>query len=428
MVLIRGLVILVACAGCGESLFDNRGPLDGGGGGGGDGQVPVTCPAPCLGDAAGEFPGGAPWRYLEDNRDRTWTAMTAGADTATGTDPANLITTCAAQPGAPACTAVPGALLVSSAGATSAADPAIEFTQTTAQVIQLSARIHVPGGSPNQLVRIYRNSREDLLFSGVAAAGVTLEQAITVDALAGDRFLLALAPAATGAADVAVHLFVNPTGEAFPAQCQLATSFTAATGNTIPNECGTDALTFNDYDTGAGTPLLGAGPFAEHGMAADLVENKYYQAASPLVYGGDFTIQMWVKQDAVIAGGDAWMFSDLDLNTRGGIGLVVFDNGGPKLEVTTCLDCTGDPLIFDGAITPYPADNGWHFIRAVNTGGQISLCIDGDKKVSFATPATALSSAFSPRLGRNVVWTPAGAFVDGGIDDVRVLSTALPCD
>ena len=421
---LKHLLIVLAATGCSQSLFDNNGPRADAGGA--DAAVPLTCPTPCLGDAAADFPGGAPWRYLEDHRDRTWSAMTAGATTATGADPANAITTCAASPTAAGCGALPGALLVSSAGATSAADPALEFTQATNEVIQLSARVHVPTGAANQLVRLYRNSREDVLFSGVAAAGVTLEQAIVVDALAGDRFLLALAPAGIGAAEVAVHLFVNPSGEAFPARCQIATSFSAATGNTVANACG-DALTHRDYDTGEMPPTLGAGPFAEHGMAADLVANKYYQASAPLVHADDFTVQLWVKHDAFVPNYDAWAFSDLDLNTRGGLGIVIFDNNGPKIEITTCVDCTGNPLIFEGAVSPYPADNAWHFVRVVNTGGQVTLCLDGERKVSFATPAAGLTTAFAPRLGRNVVWTPSGAFYDGGIDDVRVLSTALPC-
>jgi hypothetical protein len=39
-----------------------------------------------------------------------------------------------------------------------------------------------------------------------------------------------------------------------------------------------------------------------------------------------------------------------------------------------------------------------------------------------------LASSYAPRMARNVVWTPAGAFMDGHLDDVRVFNTALPCD
>jgi len=65
-------------------------------------------------------------------------------------------------------------------------------------------------------VRIYRNSREDVLVTATAMPGVALDREITVDALAGDRFLVALAPEAMGAGNVAVQLFVNNTGAVFP--------------------------------------------------------------------------------------------------------------------------------------------------------------------------------------------------------------------
>jgi hypothetical protein len=38
-----------------------------------------------------------------------------------------------------------------------------------------------------------------------------------------------------------------------------------------------------------------------------------------------------------------------------------------------------------------------------------------------------LQDHLPPYLGKNVVWTPAGQFFDGNIDDVRVFTGALPC-
>jgi hypothetical protein len=43
-------------------------------------------------------------------------------------------------------------------------------------------------------------------------------------------------------------------------------------------------------------------------------------------------------------------------------------------------------------------------------------------------PAGKMQSTFAPRVGRNVNWLPMGAFFDGAVDDVRVISAALPCD
>jgi hypothetical protein len=93
-----------------------------------DAALGSTCPSPCVADLAGDFgKPQSPWRYLEDHRHRTWTAMTPTADGLVGADAANAITSCAHRDAA-ACAVLPGALLISSAGATSAADPAVELS------------------------------------------------------------------------------------------------------------------------------------------------------------------------------------------------------------------------------------------------------------------------------------------------------------
>jgi len=434
-----GLVLAcVLLGGCGQSLFDAHGAVDDGGGGGDGTLVPATCPAPCLADAAGDFDGttggaGNRWRYLDDHRDRTWTAMTAAAMAMTGADPDNHITTCAAHPTAPACTALPGALLVSSAGATSAADPAIEVTAPTAQVIQLSLRAHV-AGSDDQTLRIYRNSREDVLFTGVAAAGTTLDHAVTLDALAGDRFLVALAPSAKGATDVGLRLFVSATGASFPSTCQVAVSFAAAVGNTADNLCGGDFT--HQLDSGGSDmptpPPLAPGPFPELGKAADITADAYFKGTGILDKTHDVTVQFWVKLRGFVDPYNAWLFSDLDLDVGaalggGDLGIAIVNGADPKLDVTTCTQATS-PLMFDDAVTAYPNDGSWQFVRVVHTNGNVYVCLNGARKTSFAAAPGLLKSTFSPHLGRNVVWTPSGAFFNGELDDVRVLTGALPCD
>jgi hypothetical protein len=64
----------------------------------------------------------------------------------------------------------------------------------------------------------------------------------------------------------------------------------------------------------------------------------------------------------------------------------------------------------------------------VHTGGKVNICIDGQKKGSIDVMAGKLTSSRPPHIGRNVVWTPAGAFTDARIDDARVFSEALPCE
>lgn len=438
MVLIRIALALVTLAGCGQSLFDSNGDKDGAGDGGPDGTVSSTCPAGCIGDAAGDFDGSPAgstgrWRYLDDRRARAWTAMTASGNVFTGADPNNTITTCAEEPSAAACSQLPGALLVSSGGATSTADPAIEYTVAATSVVQLTLSVHVPSGSPAQIVRIYRNSREDVLITATATPGTTLDRAITLDALARDRFLVALAPDAMGAANVAMQMFVNTTGAVFPSKCQLALDFSAAQGTSVDNQCGAD-LTYNDYSMTVEPvpPVLAAGPFAEHGQAADITANHYYKGTDLLDRTGDSTIQMWVRHDALVTSYGAWVFSDEDLNSGGGLGAVIYNapGGVRTLDVVTCT-CTGPPCsspTFAVKSVPYPPDQAWHFLRVTHTGGMVNICIDGRKVGDLAVAATDLVSTFAPRLGRNVIWNPAGAYFDGSLDDVRAFTTALACD
>jgi hypothetical protein len=417
---------LVLAAGCSESLFDAHSAPDGGGAV----NVPATCPAPCLADAAADFngtPGGAggKWRYLDDHRDRTWTAMTGSAMAMTGADAGNHITTCAAHPTAPACSALPGALLVSSAGATSAADPAIELSVSESQVVQLTVRAFVASGA-DQTIRIYRNSREDVLASATAAVGAGLDRAIVLDALAGDRFVVAVAPTARGATDVGLHVFASPTGARFPSSCQLALPFTRAAGNTVENLCGA-AVTHSVDSTDMMTPpALAMGPFAELGNAADIAADTYFKTGTTLDKSHDITVQFWVKLRALVDTYAAWPFSDLDLNEGGGLGIAVYETTGLTLEVSTCS--SPDPLAFASATTAYPAGGGWQFVRVVHTGGNVNVCLNGRRMTSFALAPGLLRSTFPPDLGKNVVWSPTGAFFDGQLDDVRVLTGALPCE
>ena len=426
MRLLGALVLgaLVFGAACNQSLFDNDSADDGLGG------TAQHCDATCLADAASDFNGTSGgtnqrWRYLDDHRNRTWTPMTPGGAAMTGADPANRITTCSAKPGAVACNELSDALLISSAGTTSAADPAIEFTAPGAQVIKLSLRAYLPSG-PEQTIRLYRNSREDVLFTGLATAGRTLEQTITVDALAKDRFLVAVTPVAQGATDIGVQFFATSAGAVFPAACQLAVGFAGATGNTVMDLCRGASLT---YYNDAGTPTavaFGTAPFAEQGTAANIPDGTYFKSGQTIPQNSALTVQLWIRQRSVVdTFSAAWAFSDLDLDATGGLGIGITPDP-PMLIATTCTDA-GNPLNFADAKTAWPAEGDWHFVRVVQTGGNLNLCLDGQRKASVPVPDGQLKTMFPPYLGKNVVWTPAGEFFDGNIDDVRVFTGALPC-
>ena len=426
MVLIR-VALLVALAACNQSLFDNHGTTDAAGGGDDDTVVPATCPSPCAADLAADFngtPGGAnnQWRYLEDHRDHTWLAMT-GAAVRTGADAGNKIAACTTD--SAACRALPGALLISSAGATSAADPAVELTVPPEYLVQLSLRAVATGA--DQTIRLYRNSREDVLFTGTVGAGTTLEHAILLDVLPGDRYVLAVAPSTIGG-DVAVQLFASTTAAVFPSSCQVALTFSAADGNTVANACG-PPFTHGLYDGNMDTqPPLAAGPYAELGTAGDFTSDNYFKAGKTLDRTHDTTVQFWVKHRAIVDSYNAWLFSDIDLNNTGGLSIGILDVDPPRLDVETCATATASTNTYITTTTLYPDDHAWHFIRVVHTGGKVNVCLDGVKKADMDVPPGFLKSGFEPRLGADVVWSPQGAFFDGELDDVRVLTGALPCE
>lgn len=438
MVLIRcsvrlvllGVLGVLGLAGCAnESLFEGNGTVVKGP------AMPedLTCAMPCAADAAGDFNGtsrgtSGHWRYLDDHRDRSWTAMTPGAAAMIGADPANQITTCAANPGAAACKILPRALLISSSGVMSADDPAIEYASPISQVVQLSVHAYAAGGA-DQTVRVYRNSREDVLFTGIATPGVTLDQLITLDALAGDRFLVALAPVAAGASDIALHVFVNPTGAAFPSGCQVAVEFATAAGNTVDNLCGSDfthRLFVGNMDT---APVLGPGPYTELGNAGDLAPDAYFATTGSLDDSHDVTLQFWVLQRGFVDSNDAWLFSNLDLVSSGGVAVAILNAEAPKLNVTTCDSVAADQITLSQTETDFPNDGSWQFVRVAHKGDQLYLCLNGVRQgLPLHVAPGHLASGFAPHLGNNQRWMPPGAFFDGELDDIRVMAGALPCD
>lgn len=431
---LRTLVLIVCLVGCKQSLFDSHGDDGtGDGGGGGDGAIPQACPAPCVGDGGGDFDGTAMgtdghWRYLEDAKDRTWTPMTAASGKFVGSTSGNEISSCKNNGDAGVCSQLPGALLVSTAGGTGPVS-AIEWVAPTARVVQLQVGVRLPDGGATQTVRLYRGSREDALFTSTADPGVTVNKALTIDVLAGERIYITMdGDAVTNAG---VQMFIVGDMATFPSTCQIAVTFDAASGNTVDNQCGLD-FTYHNYDASTEIPpTLIAGPYPEAGMAGSIQATKYFDSANPLDRTGDFTIQFWVKFAGVVddvTGG--WVFSDLDLNVGGGIGMVLYtDQMVNKLatEISSCTDASGNMLLFDTIDAQYPPDAGWHFVRIAHTGTDVALCVDG-AKLGNKTFTHPLASTFPPYLGKNVVWTPSEPSFNGQIDELRVLAQALPCN
>ena len=423
---------LAATAACSQSLFDNRGPGNGpgpGGDGGIDGMVPALCAEPCLADAGRDFDGtshGATtrWRYLDDHRDRTWAMMTPSGTPAvmTGADPNNLITSCTGSAAA-ACSRLPDAVLVSSAGAAADADPAIEFTIPDPTVLQISLRVFVPGDA-DQDIRLYRNSREDVLFTGTAHVGELLEQSVVVDALAGDRFLVAVAPTANGAGNVAVQVFASATGAVFPLHCQLALGFDGAAGNSLADLCKHAGFDYFKDDAMPGAITLSPGPYAELGKGLDVAPAGFLRGNQVLDQTHDMTLQFWSFQRNQDTVDTAWPFSDLDLNFGGGLGIAFAPGAPPILDATTSLDPVKNTYI--DATTAFQTQATWQFVRIIHTGDALRVCLNGRQVTNSNVPAGHLKTTEPPYLGRNVVWT-VDAFFDGVLDDVRMLDVARPC-
>lgn len=394
------------------------------------------CPAPCLGNSGGDFDGSATgstgrWRYLDDHRDRTWAQMTALDGGFVGANPANAIRSCAANLSAAACQALPGALLISTAGSSTPADPAIEFTAEANQAIELQLSVHVPAGGIAQTVRVYRNSREDALVTGTAEPNVTLIQWVRLDALAGDRFLVALSPQVAGQPDIAVQLHVVDANVPFPTECQVALSFSTLTDGTVENACSTNKLTVaHDPTPGTPAPELEMGPYVQLGQAAKIAQHDYYKASAALDRPADVTLDLWVKLAMLPAGATAYVFSERNLDSTAGGGIfvrLVNSQGGQQLEAGTAYTSTG---VVNSVHVQfgYPPDQQWHFLRLVHKfDGLIKVCFDGSLK-----SATMARGALKPNnplfIGKDAAYTSVSASFIGSVDDVRVLNTALPCN
>ncbi|HEX7837537.1 MAG TPA: LamG-like jellyroll fold domain-containing protein [Kofleriaceae bacterium] len=434
MVLIRRSVVLgaVLLAGCSESLFGaHHGgrPADAGS----DSDVPGVCTAPCVADAGAEFDGTAGgmrnhWRYLDDSRSpqRTWSVMAVGNGEMIGAGE-NRITSCALHPEAAACTALPGALLVSSTGATGVSDPAIEFTAPTGQVLQLSLHAFVPAGD-DQTIRLYRNSREDVLFTGTAAADTTLADEITVDALPGDRILVAVAPTGKGATNVGLQLFISAANKAFPSTCQLALRFdNLPVGNSVTDLLCSQGVFAHTSSAGTLTPLmLGPAPFVELGSSGIVPATTYlhdFVGSQFLDYSQDVTVQLWVKLASFVNAGRASVFSDLGA-AGAGIELAILP-GPPDMLVVTTRTTTSTLVQATGS---YPPTGAWHFLRVVRTAANLRVCVDGSLAANMDAAPVLAATQHMPDLGKDLQLPSNQASIDGTIDDVRVITGALPCN
>ncbi|HWO25787.1 MAG TPA: LamG-like jellyroll fold domain-containing protein [Kofleriaceae bacterium] len=447
MVLIRVLYMLAVAgavagaAGCGQSLFDAHGDRARRDAGTGDDDasipVPVMCPDECVGDAAADFDEAvSPWRYLEEGPSHQWLEMAQnGAERSGLSDMRNTIRQCRSDGTAAACKELPDALLVTAAGESGAFYPAVElkFTGAQAQVLHLIIRAHVPEGSGAQHIRLYRNGREDVLYSARGVKGATVAREVIVDALPGDRFLASVEPAGTDGGSAALQFFVSKQGERFPSTCLLAASFETAAGAVIEDLCTNRDLTFK---TSAGAPTMPmlpsiGGAFLEQGNFIRIPEGNYMQVADSqalvLARNDSLTIQFWVRVTRISTAGQGFLFSDLDGDLGGGVMLSIDDLPGPTLVVSGAVAVSQTSSTITTSSTGAPPLGQWFFVRLIDTPSQLRVCVDGSQRMTHTVTPDRTQTIYPAHLGREA-FSAGTPLLDGSIDDLRVLSGALPCD
>jgi hypothetical protein len=291
-------------------------------------------------------------------------------------------------------------------------------------VIQLAFRVHVSPDSSAHDVRLYRNSREDVLATIPAVPGVTVEHKVIVDALPGDRFLVALAPGDTPGGTAALHVFVSDTTLPFPSTCRFAALFSEIAANNpkaVDNLCGGEVLYFDS--SGPNSPPLGTQPvFPELGSTGYFEGDLYYHGNDLLTRDKEITVQLWALNTR-LSDTRSWLFSDADEDVGGGLALEL-TNLSTKLEVSTVIKTS--PATYASASFNYGAPTAWHFVRVIHASDTVTVCLDGARVGSAGLPGP-IGSTIYPYLGRNATWETSFGLT-GTIDDVRVFHSALPCD
>jgi hypothetical protein len=252
-----------------------------------------------------------------------------------------------------------------------------------------------------------------------------------VDALAKDRFVVAMAPMSAGAGDVAIQFIASSAGMLFPQACLLAVDFAGATGTGVTDRCASTAFTYTDDMDKAKPVVLADDPFGQKSTAADVALGTFFQTTQALTQSTTLTAQMWVKQRAVSPGGEfAWVLSDMDLTDNAPGGLAIGVGGTPAvLQASTATVSTPTSIETVDVLTPWPGTGDWHFVRVVQSGGNLNVCLDGKQKASLPVVDGHLKTVEPLFLARNKFGIPSGeSFFNGNLADVRMFKGALPCE
>jgi hypothetical protein len=414
----RITLLLFLISGCTQSWFGDGGlsTIDD------DGPVPCeTADEGSLGCDFQRVQGGKSgrWRYVDDLKNRTWMEMASGE----AKDVVGMVSmmpgdhavlgSCFDNTSHPLCGNPERVLFIGGD-----ADAAVEFTVPETRQYTLTGTALSEAG---QTLRIYRNTREDLIGHITLEPHVEATLDLTLDATANDRFLFAVGPAEP----VAIAAQFSPTD----GQCALALRFDAITTKEVEDDCQGliwEGKYLDEMTSGDIVPTTIASVIPELGSAIQFSAGDYlgYPAAPALLYNSSFTIQWWMSFPGdVFPTFESAAYSDAA-------------NSG-VLGVTAFVEPDGSLVVRFGGQYPFatefptgiPMDADWHHIRLVRNIADESfkICIDG---VQAAQPFSSAGNETPNKLpwigGRYHTLEPP--YFNGAMDDVRVVYRALPCE
>ena len=425
------------------------------------------CTGSCLGDGVADFSpdrqaaGMLQWRYLADTLDplglvfpelgaiRLYDAPAWGGS---GAESTPAIVACG-ESIVGNCGAAAGRLLFEATQGQSA--PVLAFIAPADGTFLVELELTVVSGEST--VSVGRNGRFDSVAVAALSAGDSRTLAVPIDLFAAERGVLrVVADATSDSASVAVNIRVSTMPGVLPlAACQLATRFEETAPLAV--ECTPERLTTNNLNIRAGSaptaPISGPAPVM--GGARDFPKGSALRLENVTTdYSGDFTVQLWAKVDSVPsfsteifhdwfgAGGTQIGLEPQDVTgALGGVDIDVvhaaylFERPPPPFDesILHCNRgegaCCDEDSCFHHLVAPLGELSEWHFYRMVRIAAlnEVRFCIDGEIAATGPLPGTMdISSGVDPKLGNLPISFDAPAF-DGAVDDLRVISRALPC-
>jgi len=134
---------------------------------------------------------------------------------------------------------------------------------------------------------------------------------------------------------------------------------------------------------------------------------------------GSFTIEAWVRTSAVSGN----IIGKRNANTNGNFFRLNVTSGKAAMEIDESSAANYTAIIADATLN----DGRWHHVAGVRTATQLFLYVDGQQA---ATPVTIngnpnINNSVVTTIGQFLNGTTPWDFFTGGIDELRVYSTAL---